>query len=847
MRSTISQYGISPQRAEILKDKSILTVGTDERHLYSPFVPSYGTPRYFTHENPMFHKSDLNRHYGNRKLYNLLQRKRKSAKKFFVYDKETSFRYRQIESSIDWNKTFFQIWCDLIESDENQGYAFHISKIVYFYHLITKLSGQIITEDQTKEFKTSCQKYLQECRTPEGVDRIKDAVVACLRDDDDTVALDECKQWARTIANQVNCVVAMAFPWFSDENDWEYALDNPTVVQRISIGYACRFLPAGDSTVPYTKRLRLYKDSVTSCEGKTFRRLSNFQAQKTEAGKFYSDTEVKQLAFTRVLTYVSPGNLRDTFIPDQPTMRILTEIECICDSFIKLIPEIRIGKQGIPIKESPYYLMLDLKKFGLTFPHELLLDTLDAIGITLSVDVSYYKECIQNMIVFKDGNLYKMRRGFGLGNLNKLSTIAHYLIAKEFNVNFLVYSDDIVYCLDDYDDHVLNRFIQVYEAYGLIVNRKKTCLSTYWEFLGNSSYPGYEQRFHLTEICNMGMSIYGSEAECYKSESAILTNYFRISRPMKRVIFFNNHTIVPLDKMKLLVPIQSGGYLWTDCYGDWVETHSTYPVYTYDYERPRKHKFTYDDPQYTYAESFLNPVPLDYEWIRRPHGKLTESVSYPYRGLTDFQLFRLLIQKGYHPTFLLRPEHDLTENQASHYAEIHLNYLNSKWTFEKSVIRLEHTYPCEEKVLDLFSHCTNYPRMLLGEYHRRYRRIFSTPYLCRRRYTRELDAIQFYISYKENLTDIVSKENLGIIPRASHVQPTPTAEEHPAIREIMPYEEDFQVESLDGIQRLDNDQAQEFTCLISFDNEEECFSDKISCSEEEDQEEEEFSSEPEDV
>lgn len=730
----------------------------------------------------MIRSDDVYRHYGNRKLWTALQRKRKSAPKFFEYNSENEFLYQQVVNTINWSRTFFQIWTDLIESEENQGYAYHISKIVYFYHVIEHLSSGVVTEDQDKEFKSSCQKYLRECRTPEGVDRIKDSVQACFRADDDTVASEECKQWAQEIANHVNCVITMAFPWFNDEHDWEYCLKVPRIIQRISVGYAAHcFGQAGGActSVPYTKRLRLYKDSVTCKEGKTFRRLSKFQQQKSEAEKFYKDTSYGKLVFTRVLTYVSPGNLRDTFIPDQPTMRILTEIECLCDSIIKSLPEIRIGKSGIPIKETPYYLMLDSKKFGLTFPQQLLEDTLRAIGVLNGIDVEYYCQCLRHMFVYKDGTMYKMNRGFGLGNLNKLSTLAHYLIAKETGLPFLVYSDDIVYCLERYDDHTLSKFVEIYESYGLIVNMKKTCISTYWEFLGNSSYPGYEQRWHLTEICNLALSIYGSEVECYLSESAIMTDYFRISRPMKRTIFFINHTIAPLDKVKLLIPKQSGGYLWTDDYGNWVETHTTYPVYSYHVERPRMDAFEYVEPEYKYLESFLKPTPLDFKWIRRPHGKMIETISYPYRNKSALELFCLLVKEGYHPTFLLSREHELTENQAAHYAEIQLDHVDTRWSFEIPVLRLEHVYPCEEGVLDLLSHCTNYPRMLLGEYHRRYRCIFSCPYKFRRRYTREQDVLQAYLDYLDNLGDVTTLEGQGFIlpSKIQTIQVTP--ESHP--------------------------------------------------------------------
>lgn len=676
--------------------------------------------------DPIFFPSDLKRSFGNRRLFFALQSKRKKAPKCIQYNSENLKLYIHLSSEICSNESSFRNFERMILHPDNSGITYYLAQMCWFHHCLEQMDLGI----EKSDIREDLVRFVEYNRDPEIIDSIKDSFLMRLRMDETADILDECEGWLQENSRYVNYNIEFCFPWLVDNGDWKYCLeeisdDIPHLSQRRA--YRSLGQISFDEKICITEKTRLYKNSVTSLDGTLYRRLSNMKFTNEINGGFLTEGRDPIIKYTRVLTFVSPGNIRDTFVPEQSSLVILNEIELLAGKFCDQIFGIRIGKRWVYPPDCEFYGMIDTKKFGLTFPHSVLHDTISMMEKVLCVDLAFYHKCIDNQWVYVDGVAYNLKRGFGLGNLNKLATLAHYWMLQSVGIDSFVYSDDVLLFLKE-ENSDLEVITSYYEEMGFIVNKKKCYISSYWEFLGESSNEISDDHQNQTEFARMCKILFNSRPVIDQLMSIEMPRAGSLARTVKRSLFFITYSIAPLrDPIKLLLPWQSGGFRHVKDYGDWVVANSDYPVFKYEPQRSSKKIMEYTEEEYNdIYHWFFNKVPIGVKRFRKGSFEIREKISYPYKFLNRLDLFGKLVKEGYHPTFLLKFGNKLTVNQCMSLVSIKVRSDDPTLTPRFSEFRFERIYKGEESALRLLSRFSDTPRMLLGEYHRIYRRLMYT-------------------------------------------------------------------------------------------------------------------------
>lgn len=159
---------------------------------------------------------------------------------------------------------------------------------------------------------------------------------------------------------------------------------------------------------------------------------------------------------------ICPGNVRDTVVPTPQTLFFLKRSSLIMSRILEHIPysamcsnDLLEHRSKILEDEEAHFLMLDIRKCGLTYPHEMLKmwgDILDTFGIT-----NVYNH-FSDLIVLDGDTKYHPNKGFCLGWCNEIPTLHQcllllYLINREpklkNHVKGLFFNDDSVISLSD--------------------------------------------------------------------------------------------------------------------------------------------------------------------------------------------------------------------------------------------------------------------------------------------------------------------------------------------------------------------------------------------------------------
>jgi hypothetical protein len=162
--------------------------------------------------------------------------------------------------------------------------------------------------------------------------------------------------------------------------------------------------------------------------------------------------------FERCLIYVSPENCRDAWKGDVETTLQLKFYDHIIKNITKHHPKSGMcGNYDFDkrlnriINHEGNYGMIDIKKSGLTVPHYLIQATLEELTIYLDYPIINWYNSIKRTSV-KDGDkIINPKRGVGLGMANTLITLMNCIIMDVLDIDGIIYNDDIVVCLEDYD------------------------------------------------------------------------------------------------------------------------------------------------------------------------------------------------------------------------------------------------------------------------------------------------------------------------------------------------------------------------------------------------------------
>lgn len=222
-----------------------------------------------------------------------------------------------------------------------------------------------------------------------------------------------------------------------DEQDWKLLLE-PAVIPDQEIV---------DSVI---NELRLF------CQGKTFPRQDDLDLLKFLNGsKVYlpgqKATEINYLwhsrnnikttdkfSFKRAFVWKVPSESRDCLICDPPTLHTLKfaglAISHICQNMkeYKLLEfDAYQALRKLP-KDKLTYMMVDIKKCGLTFPRKLFIPVLEELYEMSGFDP--FKQCAdaykRGPTILVEDTLYQTTEGLGLGQLNELVTLIMVLLYR---------------------------------------------------------------------------------------------------------------------------------------------------------------------------------------------------------------------------------------------------------------------------------------------------------------------------------------------------------------------------------------------------------------------------------
>jgi hypothetical protein len=226
------------------------------------------------------------------------------------------------------------------------------------------------------------------------------------------------------------------------------------------------------------------------------------------------DTTTK-LKFKRCLVWKSADENRDCLIGDGPTLHTMTEASFLLKQIIKPLKECKAfgfnsyhGLQNLKNKKLTY-LMVDIKKCGLTIPRNLILPILKRLSEVYpgSIFSKLWTGYATNPELLVKGEWIHMTEGLGLGMLNELVTLIMILIFRVAKKqDFLPPDSDGWFMTDDQvvffkernlslsKEEYLERYISFLTSMGITVHEKKPVISKCGIFLENySEYPLFEK------------------------------------------------------------------------------------------------------------------------------------------------------------------------------------------------------------------------------------------------------------------------------------------------------------------------------------------------------------------
>lgn len=153
----------------------------------------------------------------------------------------------------------------------------------------------------------------------------------------------------------------------------------------------------------------------------------------------------------RTVVLTSPGSTRDTGVGDPSTILKVKHINAIARSMSEVTPysvncdQTTANARYKRVLKNNLFLHLDFKKFGLTFPRELMNVLLEEYGKRTGLDTSPL--IIHDFFVEIDGEIFRTERGTMLGWLDSINSLCVSIIlhslGKEAKFDHVTFNDDV--------------------------------------------------------------------------------------------------------------------------------------------------------------------------------------------------------------------------------------------------------------------------------------------------------------------------------------------------------------------------------------------------------------------
>jgi len=214
---------------------------------------------------------------------------------------------------------------------------------------------------------------------------------------------------------------------------------------------------------------------------------------------------------------VGPANARCTYINDIDTKFSCKWYNTILQGILKQLPGNVIAANNFKFSQETEFMIdskrdfvffeTDLKKNGLTLPHQCIIAACEALDEFFKptdfkfVDFAF---AFKNKKVFvgNDFKLVPIKRGTGLGNSNELETLVHLMIGIRSGLSFTCLNDDICFLLGkkinlgDPDEYIRKTefIMDLYKSHNFILNPSKTLVGGRCRFC--------ENYFNTEQICS---------------------------------------------------------------------------------------------------------------------------------------------------------------------------------------------------------------------------------------------------------------------------------------------------------------------------------------------------------
>jgi hypothetical protein len=270
-----------------------------------------------------------------------------------------------------------------------------------------------------------------------------------------------------------------------DPEDWKASQIplhySKTEAERFRL-VAREFIESRDELDSFVSEKEFFRFQNVSCAKRGQPAESSKLRQEVRSGYEMDD---KPFQFKRTLINVSTSNYRDSWVNTPESRAKLKYFEILTRRMIRNVPEIPDGDmehdgyaEHFRYAHDHTYVMGDLKKWGITFPVYLIRIFCEEAEKRFPFGWVTLAEQLENATLWVDGEAIPVgKRGFGLGNLNYMSSVIHYLILKMTNADkFVVRSDDSLTSYKSADNPHYE--IHLKEQLGFIVNRKKVNISS---------------------------------------------------------------------------------------------------------------------------------------------------------------------------------------------------------------------------------------------------------------------------------------------------------------------------------------------------------------------------------
>jgi hypothetical protein len=270
-----------------------------------------------------------------------------------------------------------------------------------------------------------------------------------------------------------------------DPEDWKASQlplqYNKSEAQRFRL-VAREFLASREELDPVVGERELFRFQNVSCAKEDNPGQGSKLRKEVRSG--YEMTN-EPFQFKRTLINVSTSNYRDSWVNTPGGRAKLKYFEILCRRMIRNVPEIPDGDmendgfvENLRFSPDHTYVMGDLKKWGITFPVYLIRIFCEEAEARFPLGWTTLASQFENASLWVNGERHNVGvRGFGLGNLNYMSSIIHYLILKMTNADkFVVRSDDSLTCFKKADNPHYEIYLK--EQLGFIVNKKKINISS---------------------------------------------------------------------------------------------------------------------------------------------------------------------------------------------------------------------------------------------------------------------------------------------------------------------------------------------------------------------------------